>query len=286
MAARSRKREEPVVTSDRDDADAGTTAPVGLTMRRYLLPCRTVSLGVTRIPAQATTDQPLALFLPGIMTTMADTCQRVLPLIKLLDVVICDLPGHGTSGELDDVSPMAFAQEYSALIDRYIPNPQQIYIVGESYGGLVGAALAAIRPDRVRHLFLLDTPLCLTRQPLRALLTERWQSYSLSPYIRRILLEVFNLDPRDGSSCDTKTYYSMFHALKTNCSLLAGSEDFAVGDPPAKWRPPSQLTDADLAAMASHGSVSVLPRIESAGHCLLLDNRDACVAAMARCMAG
>ena len=144
-------------------------------------------------------DQPLALFLPGIMTVMADTCLRVLPLIRMFDIVVCDLPGHGTSGEVDDVSPSAFAQEYAALIDRYIPGPQQIYIVGESYGGLVGAALAAMRPDRFRHLFLLDTPLCLTRPPLRALLTARWQGYSLSPYIRRILLEVFNFDPQDGA---------------------------------------------------------------------------------------
>jgi pimeloyl-ACP methyl ester carboxylesterase len=175
------KQDEPVVTTDVDNnADAGTTASTRQTMRRYYLPCRTVSIGVTRIPAQATANQPLALFLPGIMTVMSDTCLRVLPLIGMFDIVVCDLPGHGTSGEVQDVSPSAFAQEFSALIDRYIPGPRHIYIVGESYGGLVGAALAAMRPDRVRHLFLLDTPLCLTRPPLRALLTARWRGLSVT----------------------------------------------------------------------------------------------------------
>jgi pimeloyl-ACP methyl ester carboxylesterase len=219
------------------------------------------------------------------MTVMADTCMRVLPLIGLFDIVVCDLPGHGTSGEVDDVSPSAFAQEYAALIDRYIPSPRQVYIVGESYGGLVGAALAVMRPDRVRHLCLLDTPLCLTRPQLRALLTARWQRYSLSPYIRRILIETFNFDPQDGTPREARNCYAMFRTLQTGCTLLAGREDFALGDPPAEWRPPSQLTDADLVALETCG-VSVLPRIESAGHCLLLDNREACVAGLASCMTG
>jgi pimeloyl-ACP methyl ester carboxylesterase len=275
-----------VATDVDDNAGTGTPASADLTMRRYFLPCRTVSLGVTRIPATATANQPLALFLPGIMTTMADTCLRVLPFIRLFDIVVCDLPGHGTSGEVENVSPSAFAQEYASLIDRYIPAPQHIYIVGESYGGLVGAALAALRPDRIRHLFLLDTPLCLTRPPLRAMLTARWQRFSLSPYIRRILSEVFNFDPQDGEPHEATTCYSMFRSLQIGCTLLAGCEDFVLGDPPAEWRPASQVTDADITAMSNCGKVSVLPRIEAAGHCLLLDNPAACVAAIAHCIVG
>ena len=143
-----------------------------------------------------------------------------------------------------------------------------------------------MRPDRAGYLFLLDTPLCLTRPPLRALLTARWRGFSLSPYIRRILLEVFNFDPQDSAPREAKTYYSMFRDLQTGCTLLAGREDFVLGDPPAEWRPPSQLTDADLAALETCDKLSVLPRVEVAGHCLLLDNPAACVAVMARCMAG
>jgi pimeloyl-ACP methyl ester carboxylesterase len=56
---------------------------------------------------------------------------------------------------VDDVSPEAFAREYSALIDRYVPLSQPVYVIGESFGGLVGAALARLRPDRVSHLILL-----------------------------------------------------------------------------------------------------------------------------------
>ena len=160
-----------------------------------------------------------------------------------------------------------------------------LYIIGELYGGLVGAALAVMRPDRVRRLFLLDTPLCLTRPPLRALLTARWQGYSLSPYIRRTFSR-YSTSIRRTVRLAIKTCYTMFGSLQIGCTLLAGQEDFVLGDPPAEWRPPSQLTDADLAALETCGKVSVLPRIEAAGHCLLLDNPAACVAAMARCMAG
>jgi pimeloyl-ACP methyl ester carboxylesterase len=259
-----------------------TDAPpsVGITVAQYLLPCATASLGVSRIPATATLGYPLALFLPGIMTNMNGACQRVIPLTKLFDVVICELPGHGISHEVDDVSPEAFAREYAAMIDRYIPLPQHVHVVCESFGGLVGAALARLRPDRVGHLILLDTPFCLTRPPLAALLTTLWQRHSQSPYHRRIFLKVFGFDPQDGTRREAVEFYSMLADLHTDCTILAGCENYAVGDPPVEWRPPSQLANADLARFQTTGQVTVLPRIEAAGHCLLLDNPTACVAAL------
>lgn len=129
--------------------------PVGMKIAQYLLPCATASLGISRILAPKALDRPLTLFVPGILTNMNSACLRVIPLTKLFDIVVCELPGHGISHEVDDVSPEAFAREYSALIDRYVPLSQPVYVIGESFGGLVGAALARLRPDRVSHLILL-----------------------------------------------------------------------------------------------------------------------------------
>jgi pimeloyl-ACP methyl ester carboxylesterase len=253
------------------------------TVAHYLLSRHTASLGINRIPA-ATAGQPLALLLPAIMSHMGSACTRVLPPIAQFDIVVCGLPGHGISREANDVSPLAKAREYSALIDRYVPAPQRLCMIGETFGGLIGAALAVLRPDRVDHLVLLDTPLCLTRPPLAALLSMLWRD-APSPYDRRIFLEVFNFDPQDGSGRGTADHHTVLAGLHANCTVFAGCEEFAIGDAPVAGRPPSQLTNADLALLQAYGHAAVLPRIASAGHCLLLDNPTACVAARARHLA-
>jgi pimeloyl-ACP methyl ester carboxylesterase len=254
--------------------------PVGMKIAQYLLPCATASLGISRILAPKAIDRPLTLFVPGILTNMNSACLRVIPLTKLFDIVVCELPGHGISHEVDDVSPEAFAREYSALIDRYVPLSQPVYVIGESFGGLVGAALARLRPDRVSHLILLDTPFRLTRPPLAALLTTIWQRDSLSPYLRRIFKEVFGFDPQDGSRREATDFYSMLAGLDTDCTILAGCEDYTPVNRLIEGQPPSQLTNADIAALHAFQRVAILSRIQAAGHCLLLDNPMACVASL------
>jgi pimeloyl-ACP methyl ester carboxylesterase len=261
--------------------DTQARSPASQTIAHYnILPCATASLRVSRIPATATPHRPLALFLPGILTEFKETCLRVLPLAELFDLVVCELPGHGITHEVADVSLQGFAQEYIALIDRYMKPSQRVFVVGESFGGLIGAALARSRPDRVIHLILIDTPVCLTRPPLAALLTSLWWRCSRSQYLGRIFRDVFGFDPRDGSLREAVYHYSMLADLQPDCTILAGCERFVLGNPPIEDRPPSQLTNADLTALHALERVTVLPRIGNAGHCILLDNPRACVEAL------
>ena len=81
--------------------------------------------------------------------------------------------------------------------------------------------------------------------------------------------------------------HTMLADLGANCTVLAGCEDYVLGDPPVEGRPPSQLTNSDLAALQVLGRRVLVPsRIEDAGHCLLLDNPRACVAALSGLLAG
>jgi pimeloyl-ACP methyl ester carboxylesterase len=267
---------------DRDCA-AGGPSSVTLTIAQYHVPCATVSLRIGCMPATLRHGMPLALFLPGIATLINATCLRAIPLTALCDVIVCELPGHGTSGEVDAVSLFAFAGEYAALVDRYIPPPRQIWVIGESFGGLIGAALARLRPDRVDRLILLDTPLCLTRPPLAKLLANHWRN-GRSPYLRHIYTEIFGFDPLDGSRCEAVDFHPMLDGLNAECTLLAGSETYSH-PLPAEERPCSQVTDGDLSAIRDRRRVTVLPRIDTAGHCLLLDDPWACVASLVRHLA-
>ncbi len=98
------------------------------------------------MPATDTRGLQLALLLPGVGTRMNSTCLRAIPLTSLFDLLVCELPGHGISGEVPDVSVEGFAREYAALIDRYVTGRPNLMVIGESFGGLIGLALARLRP--------------------------------------------------------------------------------------------------------------------------------------------
>jgi len=263
-----------------NNAIVGAERTGTLQIAQYLLPCHAASLGFSRMPATPSDGRPCTLFLPGMRTLMNSTCLRAIPLTVLFNLIVCELPGHGISGEVEDVSLEGFAREYAALIDRYVPNPQPIWVIGESFGGLVGAVLARLRPDRIGKLVLLETPFLLTRPVLAAVLSRFWQ-IDRPPYHRRIYRELFGFDPRDGSRRELADFHWTLEDLPADCVALAGSESFTT-DPVSEYRPPSHQSDADLAALRAIPRVSVLPRIPSAGHCLLLDDPWACVSALAR----
>jgi pimeloyl-ACP methyl ester carboxylesterase len=67
-----------------------------------------------------------------------------------------DLAGHGDSSwrEDQDYSPRTLAADVAAALDVWTDAPQTI--VGQSLGGLTGAALAAARPDLVAALVIVD----------------------------------------------------------------------------------------------------------------------------------
>lgn len=75
-----------------------------------------------------------------------------------LEVLNVDLRGHGDSGRasLDEYTAPRFAADIVGLIEARVGKP--VIVVGHSLGGVVAGAVAALRPDLVRALFLEDPP--------------------------------------------------------------------------------------------------------------------------------
>lgn len=73
-----------------------------------------------------------------------------------LPALAIDLPGHGDSSWRDDAvyTGRALAPDVAGAITAWTDRPQ--VVVGQSLGGLTGAALAAARPDLVRELIVVD----------------------------------------------------------------------------------------------------------------------------------
>lgn len=73
-----------------------------------------------------------------------------------LPVLAVDLAGHGDSSWRDDLdySPRTLAPDVIAALEAWTARPQ--LLVGQSLGGLTGAAVAAARPDLVAELIVVD----------------------------------------------------------------------------------------------------------------------------------
>lgn len=67
-----------------------------------------------------------------------------------------DLPGHGDSSWRDDADyrPRTIAPDIAVALESWTDAPQ--VLVGQSLGGIVGAAVAAAHPEAVRELVLVD----------------------------------------------------------------------------------------------------------------------------------
>ncbi|WP_144877284.1 alpha/beta fold hydrolase [Microbacterium sp. 1.5R] len=70
--------------------------------------------------------------------------------------LVVDLAGHGDSAWRDDLdyTPRTLAVDVASALDAWADRPQ--LVVGQSLGGLTGAALAAARPDLVAALVIVD----------------------------------------------------------------------------------------------------------------------------------
>lgn len=73
-----------------------------------------------------------------------------------LPLLAIDLAGHGDSSWRADAdyTPRTLAVDVAAALDAWTSEPQ--VVVGQSLGGLTGAALASVRPDLVSDLTVVD----------------------------------------------------------------------------------------------------------------------------------
>jgi pimeloyl-ACP methyl ester carboxylesterase len=249
------------------------TQRADLSCQGFMVQGRTTEISVCRIPAEPRLDKPIALFLPGVMTFLPLTAVRALTFIDRFDLVLCELPGHGASGQVSNVSLATFAEEYAVLIDGALRRAAGLFVIGESLGGLVALALARLRP-RLTNVILIDTPFHLTRPELATWIGECWRAGEEKPYVRRICMEIMGFDPRDGCVQRTMLHHGMVRDAPFNCLLIMGGDQQSSGIP-------SVVTDGDIAALrAANPAILMTPRVPGSGHAVLLDNPDGAWAAL------
>jgi pimeloyl-ACP methyl ester carboxylesterase len=230
----------------------------------YLLPGRTVSLTVCRIPALPRPDRPIAVFVPGLGASLLLAAVHALALLDRFDIVVCSLPGHSGSDELPDVSLAGFSDECAALIAAAMPAARNLFVIGQSLGGLIALEMAHRCPDQLKHVILLDPPFRLTRARAARVLHQVWRFTGSNPYQARICQEIMGFDAATGAAGPTRDYHGLVRG-PFNCLLLRG------GNPPGRM--PSFVEDEDLVTLRAHNpSIMVGAQLHEGGHTLLADD--------------
>ncbi|HEY1930717.1 MAG TPA: alpha/beta fold hydrolase [Acetobacteraceae bacterium] len=240
----------------------------------HFLPARTVSLSICRIPATPRPGRPIAIFLPGLGASLLLAAVHALALAEHFDVVVCSLPGHSGSEESSDVSLGGFADEFAALIASALPRARNLFVIGQSIGGLIALELARRCPDQIRDVVLLDPPFRLTRERPAKVLRQIWMFTGCQPYQGRICQEIMGFDPVSGAVLPPRDYHALVRG-PFNCLLLAGSS------PPG--RIPSFVEEEDIAAVrAINPAILVGARTHAGGHTMLADDPRGVIAELTR----
>ena len=131
---------------------------------------------------QGPTAQPVTLCLHGWL----DNADSFLPLsahLSQLNLIAIDLPGHGQSQHRSADAHYHFLDwiyDVATLIKT--AGWQQVDIIGHSMGGMIGSVLAAVMPQMVRKLVLIDSIGLVTgeaskiTEQVRTAIHHRWQS--------------------------------------------------------------------------------------------------------------
>lgn len=235
-----------------------------ITAACYLLPGRTISLSVCRIPAAPRPDRPIAVFVPGLGASLLLAAVHALALLDRFDIVVCSLPGHSGSDELPDVSLAGFSAECGALIAAAMPNARNLFVIGQSLGGLIALDMAHRHLAQVKHVILLDPPFRLTRARAARVLHQVWRFTGENPYQARICQEIMGFDATTGAVGPARDYHELVRG-PFNCLLLRG------GNPPGRM--PSFVENDDVVALRDHNpSIMVGAQLHAGGHALLADD--------------
>jgi pimeloyl-ACP methyl ester carboxylesterase len=198
-----------------------------------------------------------------------------------------DLPGHGWS-ERPAEAPYTvewYADWLAALLEAKGSGPA--VVVGHSMGGLVGLALAARHPERVRRLVAVNAPVtgkeALTPSARRLsspwLLTVAWPFTASRGVLRWLASDLTSLAPMADEDLASIRMASL-RALRRSARSIQGADRSALGE--QVKAPALVITSGDDRIVRPAEGEALARRIPEAkretvpmaGHCVMLEAPD------------
>lgn len=138
--------------------DSGPTLPEAVSVREFSIHCHDLELAVKCWEREGGDSNNIPLVaLHGWMDN-AGTFEHLVPALDYFPFYALDFSGHGASSHRsasDDYYMWGYVEEVVTLLD-YL-GAKQCVLLGHSMGGAVATLLAAIYPERVSRLLLLDS---------------------------------------------------------------------------------------------------------------------------------
>jgi pimeloyl-ACP methyl ester carboxylesterase len=120
----------------------------------------TLSLNGSDLHYEQQGKGPPVVFVHGSVLGGAMTWSAQRPLAERWRLVIIDRPGFGSSSPVDRVDFTADAQLVVEILDQAEQRWEvdRVHLVGHSYGGVICLLAAAVRPEALRSLTVIEPP--------------------------------------------------------------------------------------------------------------------------------
>lgn len=236
-------------------------------------------LRILWVPAFVQPTRPVALVLHGALGSVGALVQALPVLAAEFEPVLVDLPGHGGSPPPARMDVNAFAERIVALIAaRYAG--RRILLVGESFGGLVALAVAALGAP-VEAVVAVDPPLSTAKQwHIGAAFRAQRAAHPEDRFVPAFGEAIFGIGSDPGVIAE-RLYYPLLAASGRPVLLVTG--DTPLGQPRQVSRVACCLDAVDEYVIARSFSGNVrLARIPDSGHVVLREKPAAVHAAIMR----
>lgn len=262
------------MTTEHAGETGGTATAVPAVLEAVPLPGG--ALRTLRVPAFGDPQRPVALLLHGALGSLGVLVPALSPFAAGFEPVLVDLPGHGGSPPPARLDLDGFAERVAALVEARFAG-RRVLLIGESFGGLVALATAALGAP-VEAVVAVDPPLSTAKQWHVGAAFRMYGAANpddrFAPAFGRALFGI----GEEPHLIAERLYYPVLAAGGRPVLLVTG--DVPLGQPRPTTGVPCCLDAVDEYIVASAFASGVkLVRVAGAGHVVLRDNPAAVYAA-------
>jgi len=224
----------------------------------------TVLAGATR---------PVLLMIHGALRESSVLFDWIPLLDPEFDVVFVDLPGHGRSPPIANVTIEEFAANVADVVTAALGD-RAVVVIGESLGGLVALAMGGLPIASIQGIIAADPPMTMAKLwHVRNAMSSIVASNPADHFWRSLATNVFGVDS-DGKTHE-RIYYGLVDQLRVPVLFLTGDVPlFPVRNVNAV---PCLFDDVDLYVVRRiAGDIVQYERVAGCGHVLLVDAKELC----------
>lgn len=189
------------------------------------------------------------------------------------DVVFIDLPGHGRSQAIANVTIESFAENVGDAVTAVLGN-RVVVVVGESLGGLVACAMNGLRLDPVQGIVAADPPMTMAKLwHVRNAMSSAVARDPANHFLRSMALNIFGVD--SAGQAYERVYYRFVEQPGKPVLILTG--DVPLFPERNVNAIPCLIDDVDRYVVRHIADDSVqFEVVPGCGHVLLVDAKEKC----------